>query len=286
MSLFDPTEKYREEFIDALKANKQYHPSEISTYKTPRGNEIKYYKWKHPYQGEWEYVEIFTDEILSFFKNNLTKESVAIDIGAQAGLMSVLYAQFAGKVISFEPNPAAFEPLELNSRIYNNIIPYNLACSFTEDILQFHYSDEGFCNGGFATNCILGIGVTGHVVPMDVYSINITDFLNTYHKNDIQNIKLIKIDAEGHDKDILTTLIPLIKEHNIKPIIITEMYGGLMEQEVISLINTIYSLDYSIFNITKDNSGLGIESRRQKINSIDDVKIGTLCNFLCLPNQI
>lgn len=264
MSLFDPTENYRIEFIDALKANKQYYPSEITTYKTPGGKEIKYYKWKHPYQGEWEYVEIFTDEILSFFKNNLNKESVAIDIGAQAGLMSVLYAQFAGKVISFEPNPAAYEPLKLNSNIYQNIIPYNLACSFNEEILQFHYSDEGYCNGGFATNCAVGVGVTGHVVPMDVYSVNITDFLTTYHKDDIKNIKLIKIDAEGHDKDILQTLSPLLKEHNIKPLIITEMYGGLTESEVSSLISTIYNLNYSIFNITKDNSGLGIESRRQK----------------------
>lgn len=279
---FDPTKEYRSEFISVLKQNKLYYNSELVKYTTPSGKHtVNYYKWNHPYQGSWEYEEIFTDVILDFVKQTIKSGDVVLDIGAQAGLMSVLYAQSAGKVISFEPNPAVHEVLELNSTIYKNIVPYNLACSREEGPLEFHYSDQGFCNGGFATECSRGIGVTGHTVPMDVYAINLDKFLNQYHSDDIKKISLIKIDAEGHDKEILKTLGNIINK--TKPILITEMYAGLVKEEIVDLLNTIKGYSYEIYNITKNNSGLGLISNRKKIETINDVNVGELCNFMCLP---
>lgn len=280
-NIFSLTNEYRNQFIDVLKKTGNHYDSIIREYVTPNNYNIKYYKWQHPYQGNWEYEEIFTDPILNYFKNLLNPKSVVIDIGAQAGLMSVLYAQFANKVISFEPNPAVFEVLEKNSIIYKNIIPYNLACSTDESILEFHYSDQGFCNGGFATACNKGVGVTGHIIPMDVYAINLNNFLEQYHSVDIDSISLIKIDAEGHDKEILKTLKDIINK--AKPTIITEMYAGLTANEINELLNVIFNYNYKIYDITKNNSGLGIIENRKEIKSLNDVKIGELCNFLCLP---
>lgn len=279
-SKFDPTKEYRDEFINVLKHNKNHFNSIINEYTIGKYN-IKYYKWQHPYQGNWEYEEIFTLPILDFVTSKLKKDTVILDIGAQAGLMSVLYAQSGNKVISFEPNPATYEVLELNSQLYANIIPYNLACSNEEGPLEFHYSDEGFCNGGFATKCEMGVGVTGHVVPMDVYAVNINAFLNKFHADDIDKISLIKIDAEGHDKEIIKTLSPIIQK--VKPLIITELYAGLLRDEIIDLLNSILKNNYKIYNITKNNSGIGIVENRTPIHSIADVKVGELCNLLCVP---
>lgn len=282
--LFDPTKDYRLEFIDVLKQNKKHFESSLTNYSTPSEKyNFKYYKWKHPYQGDWESIAIFTDNILDYLKSIIPSNSVVIDIGAQAGLMSVAYAQFANKVISFEPNPATFEVLEKNSTIYNNIIPYNLACSTKDDILSFHYSDEGFCNGGFATNCVKGIGVTGHNIPMDVYAINLNEFLEKYHKEDINNISLIKIDAEGHDKDIIKTLYPLLK--SVRPLIITEMYAGLINDEIDELLNVIKNASYEIYNVGKINDGLGDKLKRIKIENISDIKSGEHGDLLCFPKK-
>ena len=279
---FDPIKEYRTDVLNVLKQNKSHYGSTLIDYTTHSNKHtLKYYKWNHPYQGEWEKQEIFTDTILDFVKSTLKSTDVVLDIGAQVGLMSVLYAQQAGKVIAFEPNPAVYEVLEQNATLYNNIIPYNLACSRIEGPLEFHYSDEGFCNGGFATECVAGIGVTGHVVPLDVYGVNLLDFLNKYHSQDMVNIALIKIDAEGFDKEIIKTIAPLFT--HIRPILITEMYAGLVHDEIIDLIDTIHSLSYDIYNITKNNSGLGIVENRIKINSASDVRVGELCNFMCLP---
>jgi hypothetical protein len=278
------TSEYRNQVLDVLKQNKKHFGTEFKRYTTPSGNHtVEYYRWLHPYQGNWELAEIFTDTILSFVKNNISKDSVVLDIGAQAGLMSVLFSQTGAKVISFEPNPAVFEVLDKNTEIYKNIIPYNVACSREDSILEFHYSDEGFCNGGFATDCEVGIGVTGHTVPMDVYAVNLPQFLNDYHADDINKISLIKIDAEGHDKEILKTLKDVILK--VKPMIITEMYSGLTKPEIDDLISTIHSLSYEIFDIGKTNSGLGIINHRKKVRTSNDVIIGHLCNFVCLPTN-
>lgn len=281
---FDPTKEYRDDFINVLKQTNRHFKTNLIEYSTTSQKyNFKYHQWKHPYQGDWEKIAIFTDGILDSLQKLISPDSVVIDIGAQAGLMSVAYAQFAKKVISFEPNPATFEVLEQNAELYNNIIPYNLACSTNENILNFHYSDEGFCNGGFATNCSKGIGVTGHNIPIDVYAVNITDFLNTYYPNDIANISLIKIDAEGHDKEIIKTLYPLL--NIIRPVIITEMYAGLVDHEINTLISTIQNASYDIYSIGKINDGLDNPEKKKKITSLEDINSGEHGDLLCLPKN-
>lgn len=280
--IIECTDEYRKEFLDVLSKNKHRYEPKLVTYSTPNNKyNIDYYKWTHPYQGNWEYTEMFTNNILDYLNKILSKNSVVLDIGAQAGILSVAFAKFAGKVISFEPNPAAFEILNKNGEIYKNIISYNLACSHNDEILEFHYSDDGLCNGGFALGCEKGVGVTGHIKPIDVYAVNLNNFLNENHKDDISNIKLIKVDAEGHDKEIIKTIYPII--NSIKPILMAELYSGSTPSEVNDLIYTIHSINYDIYDIGRDNSGLGNPDKMKKINSINDTIVGELCNLICLP---
>ena len=189
--------------------------------------------------------------------------------------MSIAYSLFADKVFAFEPNPATFEVLEKNSKLNPNIKPFNYAVSDEEGALEFHYSDFGFCNGGFATRTNFGIGVTGHKVPIDVYAINLEKFLED---EEVGEISLIKIDAEGHDKDILKTLTNIINKH--KPTLITEIYDGLSPEEITDLLNTIHSLGYKAYDeeVNKlDLNNLGVE-----IKSVFDIKPGSGHNLICI----
>ena len=154
---------YRREVLDVLTQTGNHYDTELVTLKR-LGTEINYHRWKHPYQGDWEVDYLFTEEILSNLKKIIRPNSTVIDIGAQTGNMSVAYSLFADKVISFEPNPATFEVLQKNSNLNTNIHPYNYAVSDMVGPLTFHYSDNGFCNGGFATRTHRGIGVTGQDV--------------------------------------------------------------------------------------------------------------------------
>ena len=116
---------------------------------------------------------------------------------------------------------------------------------------------------------------------MDVYAVNLLDFLNTYHKEDINNISLIKIDAEGHDNEILKTIIPLI--NSVKPAIITEMYSGLTKDEIHALLDTIHKLNYEVYDIGNVNEGLSSNAKRKLISNSIDIKSGVHGNLLCLP---
>jgi len=273
--MYDISE-YRQEVISVLKdSNNHYDTTVITLNRVDR--EISYHRWLHPYQGDWEVDYLFTDEILSNLKKIIRPNSTVIDIGAQTGNMSVAYSLFADKVYSFEPNPATFEVLEKNSLVNTNIIPFNFAVTDEVGPLTFHYSDRGFCNGGFATRTHRGIGVTGHVIPIDVYGINLVEFIDE-ENIDIQDLSLVKIDAEGHDKEIIKTIRPILEKH--KPVLITEIYNGLDELEVQELIDVIHSIGYKAYD--EKNNNLDIDNLGKEITSFKDINIDSGHNLICV----
>jgi FkbM family methyltransferase len=267
---------HREQILEVLKSSNNHYNTSQLNHKVANWS-INYHRWLHPWQGDWELREVFTEEILTNLSKIITKGSTVIDIGAQTGNMAVAYSLFADKVIAFEPNPATFEVLEKNSKLNPNIIPYNYAISDEKGPLEFHYSDYGFCNGGFATRTKHGIGVTGHRIPIDVYAINLEDFL-TENNIKINNVSLIKIDAEGHDKDILKTLTKIIDKH--KPVIITEIYNGLNPDEITNLLDTIHSLGYKAYDEEINKSD--IHNLGKEIISVNDINPGSGHNLICL----
>lgn len=270
---------YRLQVLDVLKQTGNHY--DTSVIELERINtKVKYHRWLHPYQGDWEVDYLFTNEILSNLKKIIHPDSIVIDIGAQTGNMSVAYSLFAKSVISFEPNPATFEVLEKNSKLNPNIITYNYAVTDVEGSFTFHYSDNGFCNGGFATRTHRGIGVTGHVIPIDVYGINLSSFVEE-EKIDIKNLSLVKIDAEGHDKDIIKSIAPILSEY--KPVLITEIYNGLDESEVQELLDAIHSVGYKAYDEKVNN--LDIDNLGKEILSVSDINISSGHNLICIHDS-
>jgi len=267
-------DSYREQVLDVLKQSNNHYDTQIIELEV-LDKKFSYHRWLHPWQGSWEVDSLFTKEILTNLSKIIKPNSTVIDIGAHTGNMSVAYSLFSDKVFSFEPNPATFEVLEKNSQLNPNIKPFNYAVSDEEGALEFHYSDFGFCNGGFATRTDFGVGVTGHKVPIDVYAVNLEKFLED---KEVGEISLIKIDAEGHDKDILKTLTNIITKH--KPILITEIYNGLSPNEITDLLNTIHSLGYKAYD--EEVNKLNIDNLGDEIKSVNDIKPGSGHNLICV----
>jgi FkbM family methyltransferase len=271
-------DEYRKQVIEVLKQSNNHHPTQVINLEVA-GKKINYHRWLHPWQGSWEIEALFNEKILKNLSKIITPGSTVIDIGAQVGNMSVAYSLFANKVISFEPNPATFEVLEKNSDLNPNIQPFNYAISDEEGPLTFHYSDYGFCNGGFATRTQQGVGVTGHKIPIDVWAINLEKFIQE-NNIEIGNISLIKIDAEGHDKDILKTIKNIISSH--KPILITEIYNGLNPNEITDLLDTIHSLGYKAYD--EEINHLDLNNLGKEIQSISDINPSSGHNLICVYN--
>ena len=278
--LFDNIDSYYNEVLDYLKSTNNYYEREEINFDVG-DKHINYYRWPHPYQGDWELTELFTLIKLEYVRKLIKPNSVVLDIGAHTGNMSVAYSMFADKVISFEPNPVTFEILKKNSQLNKNIVPYNFGSSMYDGEQEFHYSDVGFNNGGLTTDLDFGIGVTGHKVPIEVYCVNINDFIKELHPQDYDNISFIKIDCEGHDKVILPTLKNIIEAN--KPIIQTEIYDGLSFNEKIDLIKVIDSLDYDCYNFTEANDDIDNLGPKITKDSVGNLSLMSGHNLICFP---
>ena len=274
--MIEQIKEHREAVLNFLKkTNNHYEALKINIRVDDK--EINYYRWLHPFQGKWELEQLFNSKELSNISKLIKPNSTVLDIGAQTGNMAVAYSLFAKNVIAFEPNPATFEILEKNSTL-NSIIPYNFAISAEEGSCEFHYSDPGLCNGGYASVLDKGVGVTGHSLPLDVYKVNIVDFVKNHHPEALNNISFIKIDAEGHDKEIIPTLKKIIDIN--KPIIQTEIYDGLTPNETNHLINVINDLGYKAYDMDACNND--IDLLQNEIKSYKDINPGSGHNLICL----
>lgn len=185
-------------------------------------------------------------------------DCVVLDIGAHIGNSSLLFGSCAKKVISFEPNKITFNILKshADNNPQLNIIPYNLACTKEDKEYIFNYTDPDIngknSNGGYLDN--LEDKKLKHIHPFQqkVTGINLYTFLLSNHIDDIDNIKFIKINSMGYDKEIIKSIIPLINKN--KPNIIIQAFKSLTQKEIVDYYNTINSLGYKIYDISPLNN--------------------------------
>lgn len=189
------------------------------------------------------------------FSKIIDPNSVVLDIGASSGVFTFLFAACAKKVIAFEPNPTIYQNLLLNmsyNRKFNNILPYQLACTKETKKYVFNYTDPKLygdgSNGGLLDTLTDKTFKKFHDTQIEVDGVNVADFLNTTHKSDVDDIKFIKIDAEGYDKEILKTLSPIIEKNH--PLLMVEAFKLLSPEEIKDYYNTITQFGYKIYDIS------------------------------------
>lgn len=262
------------------------------------GVDINFAKWNHPAIGSGN---MFGTTSINFIRSILKNGDVAIDIGTHVGAETVLYALTvgdSGKIFAFEPNPMCYEPFsktcELNP--FLRIIPNNLA--ITEDCgsFIFHYSDDGYCNGGFASKTSSGIGACGHFFPMEVKGVNLEDWLiNNATECEIERIQFIKVDTEGYDLKILKSIVNLINK--LRPTIQSEIFLMSNENDVREHIEFFEGIEYNsylfpeikqevveIFNQYQINEPPLRSTNFKKLHHIVKT-IGCASNILSIPRE-
>lgn len=189
------------------------------------------------------------------FSKLIDSNCVVLDIGAHNGSFTFLFALCANKVIAFEPNPTIYQNLLMNLQSnpsFKNIIPYQLACTKETKKYTFNYTNPKIygdaSNGGLLDEIQHDEFKKFHDTKIEVDGVNVTDFLQTNHISDVDNIKFIKIDAEGHDKEILKTLSPIIEKNH--PVLMVEAFKYLTSEEIKDYYNTITHFGYKIYDIS------------------------------------
>jgi len=128
---------------------------------------------------------------------------VILDIGGNIGITSVyLTNKFPNaKIYTFEPVPQNYEILKKNTENYDNISIYNVGLGCEDGSFEIYMSEDDENFGGASLYAEAG-GVNIKATTKCQIR-NIDEILNEIG---IKKIDLIKIDTEGAEYDILTTI--------------------------------------------------------------------------------
>jgi len=160
--------------------------------------------------GIWEKIET------EFMLKTIKKGDIVIDIGANIGYFTLLFAKCVGqngKVFAFEPEPKNFELLKKNISVnkYENVVCENSAVSNKNEKIKLYLSEKSvgqhriYSSGEVSDNSVL------------VDSITVDDYFKNINK---EKITFIKIDAEGTEFFILKGMEKLLDKIDFLKIIL------------------------------------------------------------------
>ncbi|MBI2645763.1 MAG: FkbM family methyltransferase [Deltaproteobacteria bacterium] len=182
----------------------------LNTRRSALGSPITYYKWN----GTLLYYRPGTSDC-DVIKRILLKKrrgaeywvpqeinpKVILDIGGNIGIAAVYFARRFpnAKIYSFEPVLENFEILQKNISSYPNITAFHVALGDKTIMASLFSSKDKTNHGGYSFFSRLNDAASSISVEVQ----HAGDFLE---KNNIAEIDLIKIDAEGAEYKILTSL--------------------------------------------------------------------------------
>jgi len=138
---------------------------------------------------------------------------VIVDVGANLGLFS-LYAQsfHPKKIFAFEPINSTFDYLKLNLQGYSNVDLINEAISSTKGETSIKVEK----NSGMST--LVDNQNVSDSTPVGVETVTTTTFNDFIHEYGVSHIDFLKVDCEGGELDLFTTIDKEFLKNNIKKI--------------------------------------------------------------------
>lgn len=210
-----------------------------------REGEVEYAAWQHPKERQKHFDQDYVDALRGFLKPG----DYAVDIGAHTGdtaLPMALAVGSHGGVFALEPNPYVFKVLAANAGLNpdkTRIIPLPFAATEEDGQYEFEYSDPGFSNGG------LHSGISpwrhAHFFKLRVEGRNLAAFLEREYPRELEGIRYLKIDAEGHDHHILHSLRGLVLRN--RPHLRTEIYKHLSPERRLAYYRELRELGYRVY---------------------------------------
>ncbi len=195
-----------------------------------------------------------TGEPYDFRGIDVLPDEVIIDIGAHVGTVTVYLAKLFphAKIFAFEPMPSNFECLKKNLTENNihNVTPVNAAVTKDGRNLQFTYR---LSLGQSQTPHMSSSEIhknkdnTHETVNLDVNSVSLNEFFKAHN---IHSVRLLKIDCEGAEYEVLYNYDHLKKTSHIRG----ELHSSAEENN--ALINfLITNGDLESYRFTRNKIG-------------------------------
>jgi FkbM family methyltransferase len=227
----------------------------VRQFDLPQEGTVEYAQWRHPY----DLPKSMTQESVDAIRQFVSPGDFVIDIGAHSGDTTVPMALAAGPTgctLALEPNPYVFKVLAANAdlnRERTNIVARCCAATHDDGQFVFHYSDASFCNGGFRSEQRWRFFRRKHALI--VQGRNLLRMLQTEFVDWLPKLTYIKVDAEGYDRAVLSSILPVLR--NQRPVVRTEVYRKLLASERHALFNLLANLGYKIYHFRDDANSAG-----------------------------
>jgi len=223
---------------------------------------------------------VYGESDTEFVKKIIKKSDVVLDIGANIGYYTLIFAKLvgdSGKVFSFEPESENFKILKKNVEIngYNNVILEQKIVSNNDGISTLYVSEKAGSHRIYKSD--------DYIQSFEIESISVDNYLE---KNNINKIDFIKIDVEGAELNVLQG-IQKILDSNEHIILFTEFSPNQIKScglEPTDMINFLLNNKFKIY-FTQINKHKTIFLDFEKIYSLNDYENKTI-NLICCRSSI
>lgn len=198
---------------------------------------------------EWEnWLKPTIESNVKLICSYLNDGDVFVDVGANTGLFTqMVIDEFEGKLsktIMFEPVPNLVNECRKKFENNNLVIVQELALSDENTENVIYASEENF---GYNKIFKDGMEIQPHI-QHNIKCVKFSDWVIT---NNIDKVNFIKIDAEGHDLNVIYGMFDWLKNKKNRPYILfeTNWYPDL-EIELINKMCDVF--EYSFIELGRD----------------------------------
>jgi FkbM family methyltransferase len=182
---------------------------------------------------EIDELELITQWLSSLSCENIF-DGMALDVGANIGNHSLYFSDFFSEVLAFEPHPITFKLLSINAGLASNVKCLNFGLSSSAGLAEMLVDGRNMSGARVAKN--------DHSATNNIHLKTLDAALSA---TDGRPIRLIKIDVEGHETEVLVGAEETIKNH--QPIILFEQHVSDFAKGTSKSIELIRSYGYEEF---------------------------------------
>ncbi|MFN0112729.1 MAG: FkbM family methyltransferase [Blastocatellia bacterium] len=201
----------------------------------------------------WRYG-FFEEDVCRFMLRVLQPGMNFVDIGAHFGFFTRLGSELVGetgRVISLEPTPLTFSQLIRNTAACDNVLIQNCAAFSSET--QLTLRDFGMEYSAF--NSAFGMRETESNAPQGrEFAARARKADDVIRESGMQNVDLIKIDAESSELHVLEGLTETIRRDHPRIILETGDFGLEDVPKTDEIIGWLRAYGYRPFEIGRDNA--------------------------------
>ena len=239
--------------------------AEVRRYELPADGVVEFAQWRHPCVSEQPIEQAEIDGLRQFIRPG----DFVVDVGAHTGDSTIPLALACGptgRVLALEPNRYVYKILEQNASLNFGRTRIDCVCcaaTAEEGTFTFEYGDASFCNGG--AGGWRQWNPFRKKFPLEVEGRNLLQLLRTEYADCLPWLSYVKVDAEGFDRQILESILPILRER--QPVVRTEVFKRLSTSERQGLFDLLESAGYHVHRYAAGANPVGALLTRGKMDA-------------------